>query len=542
MHKSIHCHLEWWENFIYTFLPTESICLYFTFYWIFVNSKVNVHLKIGGEGMHLSTLLWRLFKILGMVAWLGMGLNPAQVFAEDLNKSVSSSTLLVPDEPEESPSPEKNSYIGTRSLFYINKNIMNTEARSLHYFEGRVQRDASHSDKNFGMDLEGQFASSQEGFNSFSLNELYWKTNFLSESITFAIGRRTSQWSLLDDHWKLGAYQPVYRMDPLNPSSQGLTGLFLGFKGEGWNVEFFGTPVFTPDQGAPVETVNGRFVKKDPWIFYPPPEINVNGVLTPATYEIDRPSIQEVVSNKGFGVKAQVGQTDEDGVSGRAGWAYKPMNQLLLGLSGHETVRQTEESPESEKNTVDIRLHPEVGYHQISSIDLAYRFNSFLMTLGVVDDRPMKHEFASQWTYQNYLPSQLMGGGIEFSSESGWRVGAHYLKRQGGESQVLGPEKDLVGPYIPERYSFAELVQGEMVFQKRLSSRWGYEGSGEWRKELSEGSELYSLKGALLMGSFWKAYLGLDFMKSENKNPQKKDFIEANLANDRVYGGVHYVF
>lgn len=508
-----------------------------------MSSKVNVLLKTGGDGMHFSAHLWCISKILGLVTGLGMGLHLTPVFAEDLDSAVNVSTITTTQEDSETPTLEQQGYIGTRSLFYINNNIKNTEAHTLHYFEGRVSRNANGNETNFGMDLEGQFINSQAGLNSFSIHELYWKMDSSSGTPTSTIGRCTFQWSLLDDHWKLGAYQPVYKMDPLNPTTQGLTGVFLGFKGENWGLEFFGTPVFIPDQGAPVETVNGQFVKKDPWVYYPPSEANLNGVLTPVTYDIDRPSTQDVVSNNGFGVNAQVGQADQEGFSGRAGWAYKPMNQLLLGLSGYLQVQEaTEESSEAVKNAITIQLRPKVGYHQISSLDLAYRLNSFLFTVGVIEDRPEKTEFSSRWTYQNYLPSQLVGGGVEFSTEVGLKLGAHYLQRQGGESQVFGPEKDLVGQYIPERYSFAELVQGEMVFKNKWNSRWGYEGSGEWRKELSEGSELYSLKGALLIGSFWKTYLGFDFMKSENKNTHKKDFIEANLANDRVYGGVHYVF
>lgn len=496
--------------------------------------------------MHSNTLSWRASKIWGTATSLLLGFSSASTYAESLEQpsNTSTNTTIINEEPTVSLPSKKQSYLGTQSLFYINKNIINSEARALHYWEGRVYQDTHNNDNNLGLDIEGQFTSSQGGLNSISMNELYWTTNSYADATPkFAIGRKTSQWSWLDRHWKLGAYEPVYKVNPLNPSSQGLTGLFLGFKGENWDLEFFGTRVFIPDQGAPIETAKGHFVKKDPWVFYPPSEVSLNGVPTPVTYEIDKPSIQDVVDHQGFGVNAQIGQIEEEGLSGGAAWAYKPMNQLLLGLKGYETLRQTEVSAaESEKNTVDIQLHPEVGYHQISSIDLAYRWSSLLVTLAAMSDRPMKKEFAPEWTYQNYLPSQLLGGGIEFTSEAGLRLGVHYLSRQGGEGQTEGPEKDLVGSYIPERYSFAELAQGELGFQKKLSSRWGYEGSGEWRKELREGSELYSLKGALLVGSAWKAYLGFDFMKSENKNPQTKDLIEANLANDRVYGGVHYVF
>ncbi len=120
--------------------------------------------------MHLSALLWRLFKILGIVAWLAMGLSSAQVLAEDLDSSVNVCTIKATEGSEDSSPVEQQGYLGTRSLFYINNNIENSEARSLHYFEGGISRKANGSDQNFGMDLEGQFVSSQAGFHSFSIN------------------------------------------------------------------------------------------------------------------------------------------------------------------------------------------------------------------------------------------------------------------------------------------------------------------------------------------------------------------------------------
>lgn len=462
------------------------------------------------------------------------------IFNQARAQSLSSTNTFKKDNYFYSVDQEKR-YLGTRSVSYINENFQNPEARSINFFEGRYFRQTKDTDNNFGFDLLGQFATNHSWLSNLTVNEFYLKTQmpYTTNGPILYWGRHKSNWSLLDDNWKIGAFQPIYKVDPLSLSSQGLTGVFIDFKGANWNLEVFATPLFLPDQGPQVETNHGRFIKRDPWVYYPPSENNLNGVITPINYTIDRPTNREIILNKGFGINGQLGQLEEDGFSGRMAWARKPMNQLLLGLNGFMVIHG-----ESASNTsqVNVELRPEIGYHTVQSIDLTYKMKQWLFILGAIEDLPEKKQFESKWTYQNHTSSQLLGAGIQFSTETGLRIALNYLHEQGGESQIFGPEKDLVGDYIPSRYSFKNLVKTELSYQKKINHQYGYEGTGEWRKEINESSELISLKGALLIGTLWKTFIGMDLLKSENKELNKKDFIEANLANDRVYGGFQYVF
>jgi len=455
------------------------------------------------------------------------------------SSTIPSSIIAIDDLNESLLESQQLGYFGTRSISFINTHFQNPETRTIHYLEARLFRQPQDAQSIFGFDLQGQWASNQKELSHFTLSELYLKQKVTGTGFTFFLGRHKSSWSLLDDQWKVGAFQPIYKVDALNPRSQGLTGLFMNFKGANWELELFGTSLFLPDQGPQVEAQNGHFVKRDTWVYYPPSEVKVNGVLTPIDYNIDQPTPREVVNQKGWGFNAQWGNIQEEGLAARMGWAYKPMNQMLLGLNGFMVL---EEETLSAENHLDIQLRPEVGYHNVRSMDLTYKFKQFLFTAGILDDVPQKKEFAAKWTYQNHTPSQLRGAGVQFLAENGWTTGLSYLEKLGGHSQVFGPEKDLVGDYFPERYSFEELIKVEISYHKNFNSRYGYEFTGEWRKELKEGSELASLQGALLIGSLWKTYLGLDLLRSENKVPSKKDFLEANLSNDRVYGGLQYVF
>ncbi len=437
-------------------------------------------------------------------------------------------------------------YLGMQSVHHFNEHFAQPEARSIHYVEGRLTRPVQENSLEWGMDLQGHFGMAQSWLNSYSVNELFiqWThpgfSSEKSERAVFFMGRRQSSWSYLDEKWKIGAFQPLNKVDPFNVSSQGLTGAFVNWQESSWSLEFFATPFFLPDQGAPIEITHGRFIRKNPWVYYPPSEKKINGVLTPIAYTLDQPTDWEIVSHAGVGLKAQWGSEKGDGFLGRVAWARKPMNQMLLGLNGFLVLQ--EEAIEHQESQVQVQLRPEVGYHDLKSIDLIFRKDIWFFAFSFLEDLPDKNEFAYPWTYQR--PQAAVWKGISFGYTVGERhyFGGDYLQRQGGDGEVYGPEKDLVEDYIPERYAFADLVKMEYRFQKNIRSSLGFEGIGEWKKELRENSEWLTIKNALLIGKSWKASLGVDVLKSENTNPKRTDFIKSHLASDRVYGGIHYVF
>lgn len=428
---------------------------------------------------------------------------------------------------------DKLGQVGSRSLYYLNDQYQNPEVRSVQLFEGRITREADESDFSLGIDLEGQFSHAQQGFNSFTANEFYFRMDPLWSGTTLFLGRKRSRWSTLDDHWKLGVWQPNYRIDALNPHSQGLTGLFVDFKKDNWVLEFFGTPFFLPDHGPQMETRNGVFMKGHPWVQYPPSQVIIKGVSTPAYYRIDKPSIPDVIVNTGYGFNFQVGDPESEGWTGRVAWGYKPMNQLLLGFDGSLNL--------GDQGGLEINVHPEVGFHKVTSLDGVYRSEKWAFYVGVVEDQPEAYQFDLPWTYQNFSPSHFIGSGMDVFLGP-VRVGLGYIHRQGGDSRIAGPRASTGNHVLPERFLFKDLVKTELSYAAGLGSRWSYELTGEWRQELQEGSEIVSAQGALLMGPFWKAYLGMDLLRSENQVLENADFIETYQANDRVYGGLQYVF
>jgi hypothetical protein len=471
---------------------------------------------------------WRILMMSFFVVW--------NVIAFDFGTASIAAPLLSSVEFAADPNvlgSDKLGQVGTKSLYYLNDQYQNPEARSVQLFEGRITREADESEFSLGIDLEGQFSVNNQRFNSFTANEFYFRMDPLWTGTTLYLGRKRSRWSALDDRWKLGVWQPLYKVDSINPHSQGLTGLFVVVKQDDFTLEFFGTPFFLPDHGPVMETRNGSFVTGHPWVQYPPSEVILKGQPTPAFYQIDKPSIPDVIVNTGYGMNLQWGDSETEGWLFRGAWAYKPMNQLQLGFDGNLSLANEER--------LEIDIHPEVGFHKVGSLDGSYRSENWGVYAGLIVDQPEPTHFDNRWTYQEFSAAHLGGIGTEYLWGS-TRFGLGYLRRDGGDSQMAGPRAGAAARVLPERFQFDELLKMEVTYRGDLDSQWSYELMGEWRQELKEQSEIVSGQGTLLMGPFWRAYMGMDLLRTNNLVTSKADFAESYQSNDRVYGGIQYVF
>jgi hypothetical protein len=425
--------------------------------------------------------------------------------------------------------------IGARSLNYISDQYENKEARNVQLLEGRIQLvpELVDSQLGLGMDLEGQVSVAQPMLNSFTANELYFRIDPLWTEATLYLGRKRSKFSNLDARWKLGVWEPIFKVDALDPHSQGLTGLFVAFESAEMTYEFFASPFFLPDHGPQVETRDGEFVKGHPWVQYPPEELTMAGQPIATHYNIDRPDLGDVVIQQSYGLSIRKGDSSQTGMSVGLAWAHKPMNQLLLGLDPDMSLVG--------QSRWDIGIHPEVGTHEVGSLDLSYRAEHWLTYVGGLSDSPSEKIFDGPWTYQKFSAATIVGGGMEFFAD-GWQIGLGYLQRRGGDSRMVGKAAPYLSDSLPERFLFEELLNAELAYEGDLAVHWAYEVKGGWRQELRARSEIVALQGSLMMGPYWKGFLGVDLLKAGDGVADRKDFVESYRNNDRAYGGIQYVF
>jgi hypothetical protein len=431
----------------------------------------------------------------------------------------------------------KEGTIGIRSTDFINNNYTTTSAKNNTMFGGRISSPVEDEEFGLGLDIEGQFVDNNPILNTFTAHEFYFKVFPEWQNSILYLGRKKQPWSELDSSWQLGAWEPVFKVDPLDMRVQGLTGFFVDIKKTDWALELFATPFFLPDHGPSIDARDGQFVQGHPWVSLPPKEVNIFGEQTPAYYTIDKPSATDVISNKGYALRFRWGKDDSHGDA--AGFAtqmsigYLPINQLTLGFEGAYNT--------SEKSRLEIGINPEVIYHKLLGLDAVYRSENLRLGFAFLQEDSETPEFAHSWTYQSYQPTQFASPSLSYRWNN-LETRVAYLKRFGGEAKTLGPQTALFKKAIPDRYGFYEQLKTELIWKQKTSNFFKYNTLARWVQELQERSDIISLQAGCQIGSFWQIYGGLDFLKTANLNSKSADLAETYQRNDRAYTGIQYVF
>ncbi|MFN7728272.1 MAG: hypothetical protein ACK5P7_03875 [Bdellovibrio sp.] len=378
--------------------------------------------------------------------------------------------------------------------------------------------------------IDGQFSPQAPILSYLNIRQLYHQEGFLS------VGRKLENWSLLDERWGLGIYQPQFRWNPLRPESQGLTGIFARLTGDSeklpWGLILFGSMLSIPDQGAGYSVKNGQFEASHPW-FNPPPKaakFESTGAVDQLQYDVLKPDNNKILFNQSFAAQFYIGNL-ADGFAFQAAYAYKPSNQISLAADGRILPGQI----------IDVEINPNIYFHRVYSADLQYAKGIFEVGVGALRDKPSDPEFTPEWTYRTYGESELI------SPYVGLRLGV--VKLRAMALSVSGPSETASGPKT------AEL---EKILQHRYSTNSAYavEASTRffWRRHeglhgkvrLTEGSssEYSAILGDLQyqLDSKWSVGGSLLLVRASQSELARKTIYSDFENNDSVQMGVMYVF
>lgn len=382
--------------------------------------------------------------------------------------------------------------------------------------------------------IRGVFAPGISVLSYLNVSQLFWKHQFLT------VGRKKVNWSLLDENYRLGLYQPLFDWNPLQPESQGLTGVFITFQNnEGsipWGLTLFGTPLYIPNQGAGYEIQDGEFKKSNPYFPTPPRTAMINGQEDQIDYTIQKPETQDIVFQRGFVAQQHVGDPKK-GFYFQAAFANKPANDLILGFDGYHQILE---------NEVKIDITPAVWYHSVTSADIQYQFSRFGFGISALEEKPEKPEFekeeGSNLTSPSYAKSSLVSPFMNFKWK-GLQMTMAYLSVRGGEVQFEG--------------TFAD--KGEQLFGV---SRYPYQSAyliGASLKARLAKKQALALSSRVLQGSksefmLWTTTMNYQFQErwslqvtgqmvdvAANKAGVSTDYYD-QVNNDALAMGVSYVF
>lgn len=387
----------------------------------------------------------------------------------------------------------------------------------------------------------------------FELPEAYVGTSpkLASGWAQLSIGRRLETWSHLDEEWRLGIWQPRFRWDYLHPESVGLTGAFLALKAPWFRVVAWGSPIFIPERGVSMDAQDGSFRSDSRWFVPPPSMVSIFGRGTPVRYSLMVPEMRDLVEHAGGSIMARVGREGSEGADagfwGSVGYAFKPINQLVLSSDGYLQLS------EREAIRAEATIYPRVGYHHLASLEGGYDTEAVDAWFSVLSERPDVPSVAARQTTQALEPALAMSSTVDVRVAGGLRdatrVDLSYLRQWGGNAGDRGPQAaGGSATSFEARYPFqtavAVGVKSAALRRVQASTRLMYDvghRGAVWSTELK-----YLVPGAR---NAWRLGVGADLMSAPETigaggagDADGTRLISRFRANDRVHAGVTYVF
>jgi hypothetical protein len=377
----------------------------------------------------------------------------------------------------------------------------------------------------------------------FGVPEAYVQPRKIAPGFNLTIGRQKRTWSRLDEEFNLGVWQPQLRWDYLAPAQQGLTGVFFDWSlYSNLNFTFFTSPLHIPDQGPQYRLQEGRFSSSNRWFYQPTSRMALfpNTLLSsdaPLYFQLDRPTEEELVMHSSFGLGLQYQPVQPFWT--QLSYAYKPRNQIHLGLECTNCV--TVGAPVE----IYALIHPKIVKHHVITWEMGFDRVDDRAWFSITGDVPNRSGFPNEYAESPLNPMVITGAAYQHYVrlfKPSWFSYA-YMKtfdfprgKPGGVSGVDQVHSSL------ERYPFKELGSAEwkLIFAQTRRGRFSWrnrynysvpEKGGWWSTsvELTEDALTWSL-GADILGA------------DVDSNSTEAGLFSRFRANDRLYGGVSYVF
>ncbi|MBX7231852.1 MAG: hypothetical protein K1X29_07175 [Bdellovibrionales bacterium] len=278
-------------------------------------------------------------------------------------------------------------------------------------------------------------------------------------TLKISAGRTLFSWSEMDDLWRLGLWQPRFMDDKINREPAGLVGLFIQDRFQIFDVVLMVTPLFIPEIGPHFNESNGAVVSRNPWFHEPTSEINMEGTIYPLKYNIQQPSVGELIQHGSILGKIKWNGDGKTFFQLSAG--LKPMNQLFLGLPINKQQRDLSLA----QSYVEALPHTRLLYHQLWSVEGGLKSRGPWTLWGsLTRETPLRDQTPEGWITQETGPAWV--GSLHL----GYRAGEgslapeffiNYLKLSGGDL----PDR---GPFVSEESFF----ERRYLFQEALQLGW----------------------------------------------------------------------
>ena len=373
-------------------------------------------------------------------------------------------------------------------------------------------------------DIEGAYAMGAPLMSYLNIRELNY-VSVLAPNQRITLGRSVRKWSDLDSRWNLGVWQPLFKWNPLNPSNQGLSGLFWDYENEKLRLTLFSSFFYLPSQGPGFElNQNGEFEKGNPWFNQPPQAIRVMQEVSKIEYHFHKPSEMDIVSQTSIAANAVY-----EGIHwiGRISAGFKPHNTLAFEYDGLLNIS---------KDKGVLEVYPEVYTHSVFGGDLIYRTSEFRIGMSALVDKPIPQSNSDlELTKPVFQEAVLYSPFIEVKMGS-FKMTYDYLKILGGEVSEIGEWARPNGEAISSRYPLYEAHRLGLNFLHPE-----YSIGGNFITSPLHAMDIIQFESKIQLQKYVVLEMGAQLMKSNDTSSEVSE-ISHFANNDRVSLGVAYVF
>lgn len=344
----------------------------------------------------------------------------------------------------------------------------------------------------------------------------------------------------MDSYWNLGIWEPRYHWDALAPQGRGLMGLFLGAKTPLLKFTAFVSPMFIPEKNSyfdesqmdPTSSAfTGRCVSLSPTFTCPQATAPFGDLSLPVKYGLMLPPQSKIWLNPSAGLSARFGA--EQGFWAQVSYGYKPINQIILSYDPFATLDLEAIVP----------IYPRIMYHELRAVEVGWNHPRVQTWVSLTGERPIRDATDPQKTAQDLTTALFASTGVAVSplpSRESMTLHGSVLRIIGGDSYLTGPKAAQIGSSSEPRLLFSSAVA--VGARGELGGRLGY--STYFLYDFLNDGNLLSTSLNWQADRQWSVLVGADFLGVGPKaaSRTREDFFTLHAAQDRVYGGVRYVF
>ena len=221
----------------------------------------------------------------------------------------------------------------------------------------------------FELDLR-YFNSADEGAFNFSLPEAYFQYKTPRSHTSF--GRKRLDWTPREKFWQIGYLNAQRGFRLLDDKQEGLTGIHYDFRPNqiGPRFSLFFSYFHIPTLNPSVNIKDGEITGNSEWQKLPPKQTVISGSPVPIYYELNDPSISDIVLKKSLGLNLEYswGSGKVQGYT-----IYKPESGLRVNAEAYYSL---------ENDRVEAIANPIVNHHMMPGFSIHQRLYGVLFTTG----------------------------------------------------------------------------------------------------------------------------------------------------------------